>query len=129
MGRRYSHLWPEVISFANLCLAFKKAARGKRSKPAVAAFEYDLEASLLRLQEELRAGSYQPGSYASFYIRDPKKRLISAAWFRDRVVHHALVNVIEPLYERQFIYDTYANRMGKGTLAFQGQNLDRWPPV
>ncbi len=62
-------------------------------------------------------GSYKPGAYRSFYIRDPKRRLISAAPFRDRVVHHALCNVIGPLFERTFIGDSYANRVGKGTHA------------
>ena len=59
--------------------------------------------------------SYRPGGYQSFHIHEPKRRLISAAPFRDRVVHHALCNVIEPVLERSFIFDTYANRKGKGT--------------
>lgn len=115
MTRSYHDLWPRVVSFNNLLAAFKAAARGKRSKGATAAFEYDLEENLLNLQEELRSGSYQPGAYTSFTIHDPKRRLISAAPFRDRVVHHALCRVIEPLFERQFIYDSYANQVGKGT--------------
>ncbi len=115
MGKRYDHLWPAVTSFENLRSAFRKAARGKRAKPLVAAFEYDLEVNLFELQAELRDGSYRPGPYSSFPIREPKRRLISAAPFRDRVVHHALVGVTEPLFERQFIFDTYANRAGKGT--------------
>jgi retron-type reverse transcriptase len=81
----------------------------------VAAFEYKLEDNLLQLQRELKAQTYQPGEYHSFYIHDPKKRLISAAPFRDRVVHHALCNLIEPVFERSFIFDSYANRIGKGT--------------
>ncbi len=60
---------------------------------------------------------WAPGAYYSFYIRDPKKRLVSAAPFRDRVVHHALCRVTEPLFERAFIGDSYANRKGKGTHA------------
>jgi RNA-directed DNA polymerase len=59
--------------------------------------------------------TYQPGPYHSFFIHDPKKRLISAAPFRDRVVHHALYRVIEPIWERRFIHDSYANRVEKGT--------------
>ncbi len=114
MTRTYRHLWPQVTSFDNLLLAFRRAAKGKRSKPVVAAFEYHLEENLLDMQVELREGIYQPGGYSSFTIHDPKRRLISAAPFRDRVVHHALCNVIEPLFERQFIFDTYANRVGKG---------------
>jgi retron-type reverse transcriptase len=81
----------------------------------VAAFEYDLEGNLLRLEAELRDKTYRPGPYHSFHIHEPKRRLISAAPFRDRVAHHALCNVIAPLLERSFIDDSYANRVGKGT--------------
>jgi len=81
----------------------------------VAAFEHRLEDNLLALQDELRSFTYRPGPYESFYIHEPKRRLISAAPFRDRVVHHALCNRIEPLFERGFIFDSYANRVGKGT--------------
>lgn len=70
---------------------------------------------MLTLQQELTDGTYQPGSYTHFYIHEPKQRKISAARFRDRVVHHALCNVIEPYFERLFIPDSYANRVGKGT--------------
>lgn len=115
MGKIYNNLWSGLVSFENLYLAYRKASRGKRSKAAVSEFGYNLEANLLLLQDELVAGRYQPGSYHSFLIHDPKKRLISAAPFRDRVVHHALINIIEPIYECKFIHDTYANRVGKGT--------------
>ena len=77
--------------------------------------EHRLEDNLLSLQEELQNFSYRPGDYTSFYIHEPKRRLISAAPFRDRVVHHAPCNLIEPLFERLFIPDSYANRVGKGT--------------
>ena len=115
MGKRYTRLWREIISTSNLLLAFTKAARGKRGKSAASSFERNLEENILQLRDELRSGVYRHGRYDSFYIHDPKVRLISAAPFRDRVAHHALCNVIEPLFERQFIYDTYANRVGKGT--------------
>lgn len=108
-------LFAQICSFENLYLAYRKARKGKRGKPGVAGFEFNQEAELLRLQEELRQGTWQPGSYTSFFIHDPKRRLISAAPFGDRVVHHALCNQIEPLWERRFIFDTYANRQGKGT--------------
>ena len=111
------HLYPAIASFDNLWAAFKGAARGKRSHWDVSAFEYDLESNLLDLQAELQAQTYQPGPYRNFRIFDPKPRLISAAPFRDRVVHHALCNVIEPIFERRFIFDSYANRAGKGTHA------------
>ncbi|MCP4542441.1 MAG: RNA-dependent DNA polymerase [Chloroflexi bacterium] len=113
--KTHKNLYILVTNFENLYQAFKKAARGKRSRPDVAAFEYDLEANLLALQEELESQTYTPGSYYNFHIQDPKPRLISAAPFRDRVVHHALVRNIEPIFERRFIHDSYACRKGKGT--------------
>jgi RNA-directed DNA polymerase len=76
-----------------------------------------MESSLLRLQEELQAHTYRPGQYHNFYIYEPKRRLISAAPFRDRVVHHGLCKVIEPIWEARFIHHSYACRMGKGTHA------------
>ncbi|OQW94991.1 MAG: hypothetical protein BWK77_08295 [Verrucomicrobia bacterium A1] len=108
-------MYERLSSWENLLLAFRKAARGKRSRPAVAAFEHRLEDNLLAVQAELRARDYRPGGYESFYIHEPKRRLISAAPFRDRVVHHALCNLLDPLFERSFIADSYANRIGKGT--------------
>lgn len=74
-----------------------------------------MDENIYQLRNELRDGSYRHGSYTSFHIHDPKVRLISAAPFRDRIAHHALCNIIEPLFERQFIHDTYANRVGRGT--------------
>jgi RNA-directed DNA polymerase len=108
-------MYAQICSWDNLLLAFRKAARGKRGKGPAARFEHRLEDNLIALQEELRAKTYRPGCYDSFYIHEPKRRLISAAPFRDRVVHHALCNVIEPIFERSFIHDSYANRKDKGT--------------
>jgi len=108
-------LWDKLVSLDNLFLAFHKAALGKRAKASVANYEFYLEENIFNLQDELISGMYSHSPYHSFTIHDPKKRLISAATFRDRVVHHALVNVIEPLFEPRFIYDSYANRVGKGT--------------
>jgi hypothetical protein len=113
--RTYRHLYPQVYDFENLYLAYRKARKGKRAKASVAVFETIQEDELFALQEELRSFTYQPGAYHSFYIHDPKRRLISAAPFRDRVVHHALCRVIEPIWEKRFIDTSYANRVGKGT--------------
>jgi RNA-directed DNA polymerase len=108
-------LFPRVVSWQNLWEAYHKAARGKRGKQAAALFEFGLADRLLKLQSELIAGEYQPGAYQHFTIHEPKRRLISAAPFRDRVVHHALGNVIEPIFESLFHPHSYANRVGKGT--------------
>ena len=104
-----------LCSWSNLLRAWHAAARGKRGQPNVAAFEYRLEENLLALQSELRSGCYRPGLYTSFLIHEPKRRLISAAPFRDRVVHHALCQIIEPAFERSFVADSFANRVGRGT--------------
>ncbi|MCB0214318.1 MAG: RNA-dependent DNA polymerase [Anaerolineae bacterium] len=108
-------MYTKLTQWANLLLAYRKAAKGKRGQANVAAFEHRLEDNLLRLQAELIDQTYRPGPYTSFTIHEPKRRLISAAPFRDRVVHHALCNLIEPLFDRGFIFDSYANRRGKGT--------------
>ncbi len=111
------NLYPQVCEFANLVRAWRKARRGKRYLPAVAAFEQNLDVELTTLHAELVNEAWQPGGYRSFTVHEPKRRKISAAPFRDRVVHHALCNVIVPIYERKFIADSYANRVGKGTHA------------
>lgn len=113
--KTYRNLYSQVCDWDNLFLAWRKARRGKRNRPPAAGFEFNLEQNLADLQVELINKNYQPGSYYSFYIHEPKRRLISAAPFRDRVVHHALCNIIEPIFEQTFIYDSYANRKDKGT--------------
>ena len=125
-------LMDQIADFENLYAAFRKARRGKRLREEVAAFEYHLEGHLLRLRDALRQGTYRPGPYRRFTIADPKPRLISAAPFRDRVVHHALCNVIEPIFERRFIPHSYASRPGKGIHAALDRctwNARRYPYV
>jgi retron-type reverse transcriptase len=113
--KRYDNLWPEIIAFENLLAAAQKAQKGKRFRHNVLAFNYNLETELLNLQTELANQTYTPGTYRTFEIVEPKRRMISAAPYRDRVVHHALCNIIVPPFERTFIDDSYANRVGFGT--------------
>ncbi len=108
-------LYARICSFDNIEHAYRKARKGKRGKESVANFEYHLEEELLGLRNSLLLRTWRPGRYHSFNIHHPKRRLISAAPFRDRVVHHALCNIIVPLWERRFVFDSYANRVGKGT--------------
>ena len=115
MARRIDGLFPRIASFPALEAAAQRAAGGKRRKPGVAAFLANLEGEVLRLERELLAGAWCPGRYVEIAVRDPKPRIVSAAPFRDRVVHHALCAAIEPCFERGFIFDSYANRRGKGT--------------
>ena len=109
------NIYPQVYAFSNLLLAARKAQKGKRKQQNVASFNFNLEKKLLELKEQLENKSYIPGSYKTFTIYEPKQRMISAAPYSDRVVHHALCKIIEPVFEKTFIYDSYANRKGKGT--------------
>ena len=108
-------LYPRITSFPTLLAAYRKASKGKRYRPDVLAFAANLEAELFQLQHELRSFLYIPGACRQFLVHEPKKRLVSAAPFRDRVVHHALIAVIAPLLERHFLPTSYANRKGYGT--------------
>ena len=110
-------LFSRITAWENLIAAWREARRGKRNRPEVRAFEHDLEANLVNLHEHLLRGTWQPGQPRRFMVRDPKWREITAPPFADRIVHHAIVRVIEPLFERRFIHDSYACRKGKGTHA------------
>ncbi len=108
-------LFHKITSFDNLLLAAKKARRGKRWRSSTVSFDAELEKNIMRLRHDLESGEYRCGRYRQFYVQESKKRQISAAPYRDRVVHHALCNIIEPIFDRAFIYDSYACRKGKGT--------------
>lgn len=108
-------MFDAVTAWDNLWLAYGKAASGKRRRGSAAAFEHQVADRLIALQAELRTKAYRPGPYCHFFIHEPKRRKISAAPFRDRVVHHALCNLIEPVFDARFITHSYANRIGKGT--------------
>jgi RNA-directed DNA polymerase len=122
--KTWKNLYPEICSFENLYRAAMLAQRGKRYRPEVFEFNARLEENLLELQRELETRRWQPGPYRDFYVQEAKRRLISAAPYRDRVVHHALCNVVEPLFEKTFIYDSYACRKGKGTHAAADRYTD-----
>ncbi|MBI2666148.1 hypothetical protein HYX13_00900 [Candidatus Woesearchaeota archaeon] len=115
--KTYRNLYQKICSYENLFLAFRKARKGKTLLPYVIAFEQHLDDNLLELRTELLLHSYRPRPLKSFILRDPKTRTISVSEFRDRIVHHAICNIIEPFFEKTFIYDSYANRKRKGTLA------------
>ena len=110
------NLYPDVYSMKNLILAWKRARKGKTKKNYVTEFEKNLGVNLRTLHDELKNQTYNPKPLKTFILRDPKTRKISKSDFRDRIMHHALVNVIEPIFERTFIHDNCANRIGKGNL-------------
>lgn len=113
--KRAGNLWNRVVSFENLLAATRAAAAGKRMRPDVARFLLNEELEVVGLQRELVEQRYTPGSYRTFIVHEPKRRMISAAPFRDRVVHHAVTRVLEPVFDKRFSPHSYACRKGYGT--------------
>jgi len=111
-----SNLFEQIYNLSNLILAWRKARKGKSKKKYVLEFEKDTLGNLLKLQEELKNQTYKPKPLVTFVLRDPKTRVISKSDFRDRIIHHAVCNIIEPIFDNSFIYDSCANRIGKGSL-------------
>jgi len=105
------------VAWPNLLLAATNARRRKRHRPTVRRFEFLREYELLRLRRDLLAGTFAPGPFVTHWVSRPKRRLISAAPYRDRVLHHAVMNVLEPILERHFHPHSFACRSGKGTHA------------
>lgn len=116
MHNENSDIYHEIFNLSNLILAWRRARKGKTKKDYVIEYERDLIKNLLGLHDELKSQVYRPKPLQTFILRDPKTRKISKSDFRDRVVHHALVRILEPIFDRSFIYDSCANRKGKGTL-------------
>ncbi|MEK7655491.1 MAG: reverse transcriptase domain-containing protein [Patescibacteria group bacterium] len=110
-------MFDRIISLENLFAAWKEFRKGKGGKPDVQAFEWRLEDEIFRLHEDLRDGTYEHGPYESFFVCDPKRRHIHKPSVRDRLVHHAVVRVVEPLFDRRFIFDAWSCRKSKGTHA------------
>ncbi|MDO8482479.1 MAG: reverse transcriptase domain-containing protein [bacterium] len=108
-------MFEQICDFKNLHTAYLKARKGKRYRGKILEFGYHLEENLLKLKDDLLSGNYRHGEYREFTVCDSKKRNIKAAPFRDRVVHHAVCNIIEPIFNKGFIYDSYACRTEKGT--------------
>lgn len=113
--KRFGNLYDKIYDWQNLISAYQKARLGKRYKSDVLRFSLNLEEEICNIQNHLIWGTYKPGDYYLFKVYEPKERDIMALPFKDRVVQHALVNVIEPLFNRSFIYDSYACRVGKGS--------------
>lgn len=112
---RYDNLFDDVADFGALYAAYEDASKGRRYKQEIMEATARIELIVSDLVRELRTGSYKPGGYYEFETHsEVKRRIIHAPLFRDRIVQHALCNVLVPLYEKKFIYDSYANRKGKG---------------
>jgi len=113
--KRIGHLYEQAFTREALLIAFHKAARHKHGKRACFNFEKSLASNLDALHRELTDGSYKPRPYYSFMVHEPKPRRIYAPAFRDLVVQHAIYRVISPIFERGFIEQSFACRIGYGT--------------
>lgn len=108
------HLYHQITSIDNLFQAWSEFKKGKRNKKDVQAFEMNLEDNLFALHEELKNKTYKHYAYTAFNIYDPKFRNIHKATVTDRIVHHAVVSKLEPLFDKTFIFDSYSSRKNKG---------------
>ncbi|MFH1294400.1 MAG: reverse transcriptase/maturase family protein [Candidatus Aenigmatarchaeota archaeon] len=113
--KTYKNLHGKICDIANIRNAYRKARKGKSSRGYVKKFDLKLDNNLMILKEELESLTYEPRPMRTFVLKDPKTRVITAPHFRDRIVHHAICNVLEPIFDRTFIHDSYACRKGKGT--------------
>ena len=114
--KKHENLYFKICSFENLVNAGISSKKGKTKRRYIKRFQKHLKENLTKLQRELLNQTYEPHELKSFTLRDPKTRKISKSAYRDRVVHHALCNIIVPYFDKEFIYDSHANRIGKGTL-------------
>ena len=112
--KRTGNLFPRILDRDNLRAAFARAFRGRRDREDARQFQDRLEENLAEMGEGLRQGTYPVGQYRQFMIRDPKERIITAPCFAERVLHHAVMNICEPVFDRGLIHDTYACRVGGG---------------
>jgi retron-type reverse transcriptase len=114
-GHIIENLFHNIVSIPNLLKAWKEFKRGKRNKKGVGDFEMCLEENIFELHEDLISKKYQHSEYADFYISDPKRRHIHKASVRDRVVHQAIFQILYPVFDKHFIYDSYSSRKSRGT--------------
>ncbi len=111
----YRNVFEKIVTLENLLNAWKDFSHDKRKKKDVQGFEIKLEENIFELYRELKAGNYKHSSYKPFYIQDPKQRLIHKASVRDRIVHHAIYSILNPIFESMFIANSFSCRVGKGT--------------
>ncbi|GMX59005.1 MAG: RNA-directed DNA polymerase [Candidatus Microsyncoccus archaeolyticus] len=113
--KRKGNLFEKICSFENIYLAYLKARKGKKIKRDILEFNYYLEYNLVDIRNSIEKQKYIHGIYKEFMVHDSKKRLIRAPLFKDRTIHHSLCNIIEPIFEKSFIFDSYACRKKKGS--------------
>src|SRR3989344_8390887 len=112
--KSHTDIFEKIISPENLFLAWGEFSKGKKQREDVQQFEFELEQHIFQLHRDLKLKKYKHGPYKNFYIRDPKVRHIHKAAVRDRVLHHAVFRVLNPIFEPTFIPHSFSCRVGKG---------------
>ena len=116
MAKQIKNVYSELCSYENLYEAYLQARKGKRFRDEILQFSFNVEEFLLELRDELINHTYAVGGYREFFIYEPKKRLIMALPFKDRVVQWAIYQLINPIFDKGYIFDSYGCRNNKGTL-------------
>lgn len=111
----YTNIFDKIISLENLFLAWDKFKKDKKNKKDVMRFEWKLEENIFQLHKDLKSKKYKHGPYSAFYLHDPKRRHVHKAIVRDRILHHAIFSVVNPIFEPTFIAHSFSCRIGKGT--------------
>ena len=111
----YKNIFNKAIELDNLFLAWDEFKEGKRSRSDVAYFEFGLETNIFKIHHELEEQTYRHSPYEEFYISDPKRRHIHKAIVRDRIVHHAIFNILNPIFDKTFIANSFSCRIMKGS--------------
>lgn len=113
--KRYNNLFPYIVDYDNLYLAYRKARKGKAWQNTIKVFENNTKENLKNIQKDLLNESFKTSEYKTKQVYEPKQRTIYILpFYPDRIVQHALMNIIEPLWDKRFIYDSYSCRKGKG---------------
>lgn len=115
MAKQIKNVYKTLYSYENLYQAYLEARKGKRFRDEVLKFSYNLEENLMEISEELKNHTYKVGGYREFYVYEPKKRLIMALPFKDRVVQWAIYQLINPVFDKTYINDSFGCRVDKGT--------------
>src|SRR3989344_4867197 len=113
--RIYKKLFDKIVEPENLFSAWDKFRQGKRHKTDVRKFEENLEQNIFQMHRELKDKIYEHGPYEDFLIADPKRRHIHKAKVRDRILHHAIFRILNPIFEPSFVPFSVSCRIGKGT--------------
>lgn len=123
--KRHGNLWDKIIDIENIKLAYKKAKKGKTWQNTIKTFDTDFDSNIMSIHEALKNKTFTTSEYKTMTITEPKLRTIYKLPFApDRIIQHALMNVVEPIWDKMFIHNSYACRVGKGIHAGSKKTME-----